>query len=263
VSVTTPPGDRPFVVTCNTISVDGRITLAPGVQLISGDERWARIAGDSDPYEWVRAIHDPEVLLEGSGSFVPRNAPPIVYPPSGPEAPPPPPHGHYLPAGVVRTPQRRWMAIVDGRGRVQLQFTEWPDPAWAGWHALVLTSHAVAPAHLAWMRRTGVPYLMAGDEHVDLRLALNLLAEELGVRTVVCTGGGLLTGALLRMGLIDEIDLEVLPAAIGGSGTPALFDGEPLGEGQFPARLELISHQATDGGHLRLRYAVGDAVAER
>lgn len=252
--VDTPTGDRPRVVTCNVISVDGRVTLAPGVQLLVGDERWTRIAGDSDLYEWVRAVHDPEVLLEGSGSFVPRDAPPISYPQGGPEEPRP--HGHYLPAGVVGTPGRRWMVIVDGRGRVQLQFTEWPDPAWAGWHALVLTARSVAPAHQAWMRGASVPYLVAGDEHVDLGLALNLLAEELGVRTVVCTGGGLLTGALLRMGLIDEIDLEVLPAAIGGSGTPALFDGAPLGEGQLPTRLELVSHEVTDGGHLRLRYAV-------
>ena len=47
---------------------------------------------------------------------------------------------------------RRWFAVVDGRGRVDLQFTEWPDPAWAGWHALVLTSHAAPDEHLALLR---------------------------------------------------------------------------------------------------------------
>ena len=61
--------NRPKVVTCNMVSVDGRLTIAPGVQLLFGDERWSAIAGSSDPYQWVRDIHDPDLLLEGSNSF--------------------------------------------------------------------------------------------------------------------------------------------------------------------------------------------------
>ena len=124
---------------------------------------------------------------------------------------------------------RRWLAVVDGRGRVQLTFTEWPDPAWTGWHALVIASRAVAPGHLAWMRDAGIPYLVAGDGPVDLGEALELLSSELGARTVVCTGGGRLGGALLRAELVDEVDVEYLPAVIGGRGTPSLFDAPPLG----------------------------------
>ena len=63
-------------------------------------------------------------------------------------------------------------------------------------------------------------------------------------------------GALLRAGLVDEIDLEVLPAAIGGRGTPSLFDAPPLGPGDWPVRLELTSVEQPGGGRLRLRYAV-------
>ena len=53
------------------ISVDGRVTLAPGVNLMAGDARWeAATAGMGNPYDWVRRVHDPQVLLEGSGSFL-------------------------------------------------------------------------------------------------------------------------------------------------------------------------------------------------
>lgn len=70
---------------------------------------------------------------------------------------------------------------------------------------------------------------MVGRQHVDLRRALELTGQLLGVRTVVCTGGGRLGGALLRQGLVDEVDIELLPWAIGGRGTPALFDAAPPG----------------------------------
>lgn len=247
--------DRPRCVTYNMISIDGRLTLAPGVSLMAGDARWeAATAGLGDPYDWVRRVHDPQVLLEGSGSFLtdtPHAPTPVLIDPGETgevEA--------FLPPSVVEVAGRRWFAVVDGRGRVRLQFTEWPDPAWAGWHALVLTSHASPPEHLAWLRQQGIPYLVVGRQRVDLPAALRLLGERLGVSTVVCTGGGRLGGALLRAGLVDEIDLDVLPVAIGGRGTPALFDAPPLAPDEWPTPLELLEADTLPGGRVRLRYTV-------
>lgn len=246
--------DRPRVVVCNVASVDGRLTIAPDVQLLHGDARWDAIAGGTDPYAWMRTLHAPEVFLEGSGSFVPTTAPPVAHPP---------PTGdtdrlweHHLPSHVVDVPGRRWMAVVDGRGRVELTFTEWPDPEWIGWHVLVVTSRACPPGHLAWLREAGIPYLVAGDGPVDLPLALALMQKELGVRTVVATAGGRLGGALLRAGVVDEVDVELLPAAIGGQGTPALFDAPPLQTSEPPVPLQLLGCRVMDADHVRLRYAV-------
>jgi len=244
---------RPRVVTLNVASIDGRLTLAPGVSLMSGDERWSemtRHAGDA--YQWARQVHDPELLLEGSGSFLPPGAERRYDPEPGT-----PPEGeHFLPSDIVDAPGRRWFAVVDGPGLVDLQFTEWPDPSWAGWHALVLTSRAASAHHLEVLRGRGIPYLVVGERHVALGRALELVGALAGVRTVVSTGGGRLGGALLRQGLVDEIDLEVLPWAIGGRGTPALFDGEVLGRDEWPTRLMLAEHEVLADGRLRLRYEV-------
>ncbi len=73
---------------------------------------------------------------------------------------------------------------------------------------------------------------------------------------VVSTAGGGLNGALLRAGLVDEIQLIVLPAAIGGEGTPSLFDGPALADGESPTRLRLLSSHAETDGTLWLRYEV-------
>lgn len=247
--------DRPRIVTYNLASVDGRLTLAPGVSLLTGDDRWASLtSGVGDPYEWVRQAHDPQVLLEGSGSFLAADADPVPHVTGGAVAAYT--GEHFLPDTVVGTSGRRWFAAVDGRGRVDLQFTERPDPAWAGWHALVLTSGAAPPDHLARLRERGIPYLVVGHSQVDLPAAMSLLGSELRVSTVVCTGGGRLGGALLRAGLVDEVDIDLLPVVIGGRGTPALFDAPPLGPDEWPHRLDLLSAEQLAGGRLRLRYTV-------
>jgi riboflavin biosynthesis pyrimidine reductase len=246
--------NRPQVITCNQASVDGRLTLAPDVLLLAGDKRWSVLTAGSDVYDWVRQVHDPDVLLEGSGSFVAADAGPIAHLDVPGDAVPG--YRHHLPAEVVHLPGRRWLAVVDGRGRVRLRFTEWPDPAWAGWHALIVTSRRVAPAHLEWLRAAGIPYVIAGDGHVDLDKALRVLHNELGVSTVVATGGGRLGGALLRAGLVDEVDIELLPAVIGGRGTPTLFDAAPLEPTEEPTRLELCDSVITGDGRVRLRYRV-------
>lgn len=248
--------DRPRVITHNVASIDGRLTLAPEVLLLTGDERWARIAGDADPYARIRALHDPDALLEGSGSFVPDDAPPVAHADTAPDTDVDPPDDRYLPSEVVDVEGRRWLVVVDGRGRVRWQFKEWPDPAWAGWHVLVATSRAVSPAHLAWLRAERIPYLVVGDGPVDLPEAMRLLADELGVGTLVATGGGRLNGALLRAGLVDEVDVEFLPAVIGGRGTPSLFDAPPLTADEAPVRLVLLDIQRTEDDHVVVRYSV-------
>ncbi|HQR79567.1 MAG TPA: dihydrofolate reductase family protein [Actinomycetota bacterium] len=244
---------RARLITFNLTSVDGRLTLSPGYDLMAPDERWkAVIAQLGDPYLWVRDALDPQLLLEGSGSFLSPEETALVAEATDSEVE----TDYFLPAAVVDVPGRRWFAVVDGAGAVDLQFTEWPDPAWTGWHALVLTSRAAPESHLERLRNRGIPYLVVGQEHVWLGRALELVHELLGVRTVVCAGGGRLGGALLRQGLVDEIHIEVLPWAIGGRGTPTLFDCAPLGPDEWPTRLELIGHEVLPAGHVRLRYIV-------
>jgi riboflavin biosynthesis pyrimidine reductase len=120
----------------------------------------------------------------------------------------------------------------------------------------MLVAGATPPEYLAYLRRERIPYLVAGQERVDLAGALGRMRDRLGVTCVVSLAGGGLNGALLRAGLIDEIQLLVLPAAIGGRGTPALFDGPELGAGETPTRLRLISCQAQSDGLVSLHYEV-------
>ena len=82
------------------------------------------------------------------------------------------------------------------------------------------------------------------------------MGDRLGVECVISTAGGRLNGALLRAGLVDEINVELFPAVIGGRETPSLFDAPALKPDEWPTPLELISAQVQDDGNVWLRYRV-------
>jgi riboflavin biosynthesis pyrimidine reductase len=145
---------------------------------------------------------------------------------------------------------------VDSRGRVRWAYKEWPEEEWAGWHLLVFVSHRTPPEYLAYLQRENIPYLVAGEERVDLHQALEKLGSQLGVTCVLSTSPGKLGGALLRAGLVDEINIEFFPAVIGGTDTPALFESPALKSDEWPTQLKLISAQVQAEGRVWLCYQV-------
>jgi len=251
--------ERPRLIVHTVASVDGRVSLGAdrtGFDDVA-DERWQAIwASDTSLEESVRtllALHQPQVVLEGSGSFVKEGAELLELPPAGVDEAEL--RRDYLPDAVVHRPGHRgWFAVVDGRGRVRAGMKEFPG--WEGWHTLHLVARATPPEYLAFLRRRQIPYLVSGQEHVDLEQALMKLSSLLGVVCVVCTAGSRLTGALLRAGLIDEVSLVFLPALIGGSETPQLFRCPELGPQDRPTRLELLSVESEPAGRVCLRYRI-------
>jgi 2,5-diamino-6-(ribosylamino)-4(3H)-pyrimidinone 5'-phosphate reductase len=249
--------DRPKVIVKNSASLDGKLAVSADRPLLYGDERWDAIDAprNMDVFDWLKSVHQATATLEGSGSFLPENETPPLLPAFTGDAASL--YEDYLPEEVVRRPGHKgWFTVVDGRGRVRWLYKEYPDPAWAGWYALVLACRATPPEYLAYLRRELIPYLVAGEERVDLAGALEKMAARLGVASLISTAGGKLNGALLRQGLVDEIDLEFLPAVIGAADAPSLFSVPPLIPGEMPIRLKLLSVQVQGNGRLWVRYEV-------
>jgi 2,5-diamino-6-(ribosylamino)-4(3H)-pyrimidinone 5'-phosphate reductase len=128
------------------------------------------------------------------------------------------------------------LAVVDGRGRVR----EWEALGAVGHWSGVLAFHAEATPP---RRHRVVPELVLGAELVDLAAALAALGERHAARVVRVDSGGGLTGALLHLGLVDELSLLVHPRLAGpgrrlwhGGARPAtdafgLVAAEPLADG--------------------------------
>ncbi len=248
---------RPHLIVHTVASADGRVSLGPNRTAFDDvrDERWLAVWGSIENLEDDRralvALYKPQVLLEGSGSIVTEGGRLRELP--APDADDAGLYEDYLPTSVVDSPDHvGWLAMVDGRGRVRSGMKEFPG--WEGWHTLHLVSHTTPREYLAFLRRQEIPYLEAGHERVDLAQVMAKLSSLLGVSTVISTAGSRLNGALLRSGLVDEVNLVLAPALVGGSKTPTLFESEELGESDWPTRLELLSVEGGVVGRVYLRY---------
>jgi riboflavin biosynthesis pyrimidine reductase len=80
---------------------------------------------------------------------------------------------------------------------------------------VLVTCAAADASRRAALADAGVTVLVCGDDDVDLPLALDRLAER-GLEQVVCEGGPALFAAALTAGCVDELDLTVAPALVGG-----------------------------------------------
>lgn len=111
--------------------------------------------------------------------------------------------------------------------------------------------------YLARLRQERIPYLLAGEQRVDLRHALVKIRTHLGAQCLVSEAGGGLNGALLRAGLVDELHIITIPALIGGLGTPSIIDGPQLEPGSLPTKLRTLDVQVGSHGTIWAHYEVG------
>lgn len=96
-------------------------------------------------------------------------------------------------------------------------------------------------------------------DKIDFKDAFRKLKTEYGVEKMTIQSGGTLNAELLRLGLIDELSLVMVPCLIGGKDTQALIGGESLHTEADLSKirvLELISCDKLENSYLRLRYKV-------
>ena len=141
--------------------------------------------------------------------------------------------------------------VLDGQGKIA-----WGRSDIGGDAIVAVLTERVSDAHLAGLRQDGVSYIFAGDEALDLGLALEILNRELGLERLILEGGGGSNGAFLRAGLIDEISLAICPAIDGAKGAPSIFDSSDQDAGiAAPIRsMILASSEVLEGGVVWLRY---------
>jgi riboflavin biosynthesis pyrimidine reductase len=144
-----------------------------------------------------------------------------------------------------------WGVVLDAHGKIA-----WGRAEIGGDPIVAVLTEQVSDAHLAGLRRDGVSYIFAGARDLDLRLALEILNRELGVKRLLVEGGGSANGSFLRAGLIDELSLVICPAVDGAKGAPSVFDSSNE-DGGTPAPVRSMTLESTEvleGGAVWLRY---------
>lgn len=137
------------------------------------------------------------------------------------------------------------IAVVTGRGSIP---PESPLLTATAVPPIVITAEA---SPLPWRKEiadAGADVIVAGEDRVDVALALTALADR-GLLRVCCEGGPTLMGDLVAAGLVDQLCLTVSPK-LAGAGAVRVSTGLAAAE---PMDLALESVLA-DEGFLMLRY---------
>jgi riboflavin biosynthesis pyrimidine reductase len=205
------------------------VTSLDGAVTVDGVSERLGSPGDKRIFDLLRATAD--VVLVGHGTAAAEGYGPITADSR---------------VGRLRTrldrPPTAPIAVVSRRASL--------DPAGrlATSPTILVTCGAADPAQRAALERVGVTVLVCGEDDVDLPLALDRLAER-GHEQVLCEGGPSLLGAALTAGVVDELDLSIAPALVGG-------ESRLLGRALPDAvRLEL-SQVLEEDGMLFTRYGV-------
>ena len=151
------------------------------------------------------------------------------------------------------SPDAPLLAAVDSRGRLPGLGQLRDQPYWRD--VIALCSGATPPEHLDRLDAAGVSSVVVGTERVDLRGALEALAERYGVGIVRVDAGGSLVGALLRQGLVHEVSVVIEPRLVGGETHRWLVRAPDAAPGQVVA-LALREMERFDDGAVWLRYDV-------
>lgn len=221
---------KPYIISHMMMSVDGRIDC-PMVAQISGDEYYTALDSFGTSSKLTGRV---TAALECSAVASETAA---QGTPVGKET-------YNKAAG-----SDEYTIVVDTHGRLQIA-----SGIADGHPLLVIMSEDVPEKHLAMLRDKNVSYIVTGKGSIDLRRAMEILGEQLGVEKVVIVGGGNINGGFLEAGLVDEVSIMIAPGIDGRRGMTAVFDGcKWSGDSPFRLRLQSVE-QITGTETVWLRY---------
>jgi riboflavin-specific deaminase-like protein len=224
---------RPRVLVNFASSIDGKVTLAPGLR--QGAFAMSRLHEDPRRMRQIRAMAD--AILIGAGNL--RADDPDL-------------------AIDAKERMRRREAgepeplrmVVTGTGEGIRPNQKMFDAALGG-RSLVLHSERLsrdARERLA----PAATLVTLGQRDVDVPRMLEWAVRERGVRTLLCEGGGILAAQLFAARAVDELFVTVVPRILGGALAPTLVEGPGFSADEIPdATLGSIDRI---GDELFLRY---------
>lgn len=144
----------------------------------------------------------------------------------------------------------RMFVVADDEGDIRFM-----SSTVRGDNILVIVGSNVTEDYLSHLREQGISYVIV-ERATNLAEGLEAIGREFGIRRISVQGGGIINGALLAAGVIDELSLVVYPGIDGLSGVPSIFEYIG-GDTAHPAqgqRLQLLSATQRDFGVVWLRY---------
>jgi 2,5-diamino-6-(ribosylamino)-4(3H)-pyrimidinone 5'-phosphate reductase len=222
----------PRVILHTATSLDGRITNFPA---------------NLELYYGLAAQWNPDAILFGSETVLAavRADPSLAVPPEHEEM--------FTPAKDTED-TRPLLVIADSRGRVRCwdAIRKWPYMR----DVLALCSSSTPHEYLSYLADRRIGTIVAGENRIDMRAALESLNRQHGVKVLRVDSGGTLNSVLLAAGLVSEISVLIHPFIAGGKADPTMSDPLKAGIPELQVPLRLQSTEVVGDGIVWARYTV-------
>jgi 2,5-diamino-6-(ribosylamino)-4(3H)-pyrimidinone 5'-phosphate reductase len=220
----------PKIIVHNAISVDSAIKGFP-LDL----EKYYGITGQYNPGAMLVGSNTARTGIELYGGGTPEEM-----------------ESDFIKPRITEEDARPYWVIPDSRGALQGMlhvFRRFPYCK----DVVVLLTEQTPEAYVKYLLERNYEIIIAGDEHVDFRSALETLHQRYSVSIVLTDSGGNLNSILLKEGLVDEISLIITPYLVDSS-NPKLF--RELNIPDQTIALELVKTEALDDDQLLVLYKV-------
>ena len=98
------------------------------------------------------------------------------------------------------------------------------DPGYDGAQIIEVQSENVDERYLGYLEEMEIPYIFAGEDKIDVELALFKLKNIIGIDTLLLEGGSIINGAFQHANVIDELNLVVAPVVADKDDKPLFMD---------------------------------------
>jgi 2,5-diamino-6-(ribosylamino)-4(3H)-pyrimidinone 5'-phosphate reductase len=117
---------------------------------------------------------------------------------------------------------------------------------------IVLLSEETPKEYIKYLKERNYDYHVTGKTHVDLKVALELLFTQYGVKSILTDTGCVLSSLLLDQGLVSEISLLIHPFIVGKNAYPIFSDVNRT------LNLKLLKEKSFEKGYIWLVYKVNN-----
>jgi len=98
------------------------------------------------------------------------------------------------------------------------------DPGYDGAQIIEVLTGKADRLYLSYLKDMDIPYIFAGEDELDVELALFKLKNMFGIETLMLEGGSILNGAFQRCGVIDELSIVQAPVIASADAKPLFTD---------------------------------------
>ena len=116
---------------------------------------------------------------------------------------------------------------------------------------IILVSKSTPEEYIEHLKAREYDYIVAGEDRIDFRHALDVLSERYNSKTILTDSGEILNSVLMGEGLVDEISILISPS-ISGNSCVSLF--KSLEKGRI--QLELVKNEVFEKNFVWLVYKV-------